>query len=151
MEATFIEKMLGKLFTSGLVTCGAITLIRVTKPTNTGITLPMGLVYFLGCLSQMVARLMTLSLFFMIDMDKNYYLMFILLHVFLEFLLKVTFEWPPPSDQLKLTEKYLYQPLRAAISSSCGILVYLNVNRDKNATIAENNGFKNTFWPFMSH
>lgn len=151
MEATFIEKMLAKLFLSGLVTCGAISLIRVTKPTNTGVTLPMSLVYFFGCLSQILARLMTLSLFFMIDMDKNYYLLFILLHVLLEFLIKVAFEWPPPSNQLEKTDKYLYVPLRAAISSSCGILVYLNVNREKVARLAENNDYKNTFWPLIAH
>ena len=54
------------------------------------------LVYLVSCLLQMVSRLMTLRLFFMIEMDKNWHLTYILIHILLEFgCIKLVFECPP--------------------------------------------------------
>ena len=54
------------------------------------------LVYLISCLLQMVSRLMTLRLFFMIEMDKNWHLTYILIHILLEFgCIKLVFECPP--------------------------------------------------------
>ena len=37
------------------------------------------------------------------------------------------------------------------MSSCCGTLIYMNINREKEARIAQNNSMKNTFWPFFLH
>ena len=40
---------------------------------------------------------------------------------------------------------------RAAVSSCCGTLIFLNINREKAAQSEENNNIKNTFLPFLVH
>merc|ERR1711971_203300 len=62
----------------------------------------------------------------------------------------------PPIGKLKSskTEKALETIewiFRALVSSFCGTLIFLNVNREKAAQMYENNYMKNTFFPFLIH
>ena len=153
-EANFVEIMMAKFLLSMIVTCGGISFIRITKQSQTGISFPGFILYFIGCVSQMVARFMTLRLFFMIDMDKYYHLAYIIIHVMLDIAIKITFEWPPLMPDIPLKRKIHQMSenvIRAIISSCCGTLVYLNINRGEAAKQAENNDYKNTFFPFIIH
>ena len=52
---------------------------------------------------------------------------------------------------LKVVKETIEWIFRALVSSCCGTLIYMNINREKEARIAQNNSMKNTFWPFFLH
>ena len=83
----------------------------------------------------------------MIGDDKNYHLLVIIIHVLIEFGIKLTFEWP---QCVNFSESF-QMIFRALVSSCSGILVYLNIHRGEAAMQAKDNNYKNTFFPFTIH
>ena len=51
----------------------------------------------------------------------------------------------------KVVKETIEWIFRALVSSCCGTLIYMNINREKEARIEQNNSMKNTFWPFLLH
>ena len=96
-NVSYLDQMVAKFFVSILITCLSITWIRVRKSYDTDSPVSIkGFIYLCACFCQLIGRLMTIKLFFIIDMDKKWHLVWIILHIMIEFCcIKLMFECPP--------------------------------------------------------
>ena len=71
-------------------------MIRVKKSYETENDLSKMIIYFCVCLLQLFGRLMTLRIFFLIDMDNIWHIVWIAAHILVELIcIKLLFECPP--------------------------------------------------------
>ena len=110
-NVNYLDQMVAKFFVSFLITCISITWIRVRKSYDTDSPISIkGFIYLCACSCQLFGRLMTITLFFMIDMDKNWHLAWIILHIVLEFFcIKLMFECPPLKKKKEVSTKNIIE------------------------------------------
>ena len=58
-----------------------------------------------SCALQVATRLMTIRLFFLTDLPNIYKLIAVIIHVLIEVVIKITFEWPPCSSLKTISNK----------------------------------------------
>ena len=112
IEATFEAKMFSKFILSSVLTCGGITMIRVKKSYETENDLSKMIIYFFVCFLQLFGRLMTLRIFFLIDMDNIWHIVWIVAHILVELIcIKLLFECPPLPNKGQNIKKVCLLPI----------------------------------------
>ena len=104
-EATFLEQMSAKFLFSAAGACAIVTMIRTTKNSSSAPSIMARFLFFTSCALQMATRLMTIRLFFLTDLPNIYKLIAVIIHVLIEVVIKITFEWPPCSSLKTLSNK----------------------------------------------
>ena len=97
-EATFLERMCAKFFFSAVGACAIITFIRTSKNSSSSPSIMSRFLFFASCAFQMAARILTFRLFFLTNLENPYKLLAVIIHVFIEFVIKICLEWPPCSS-----------------------------------------------------
>merc|ERR1712021_95419 len=91
-------------------------------------------------------------------MDNIWYIVWIAAHILVELIcIKLLFECPPLPNKgqnikkLQIVKLRIEWFFRALVSSFCGTLLFVSINRERAAQKAQENSMKNTLWPFMIH